>query len=386
MNRIMRTTGLLICIVMIISGLCACSQAAPTVAPVSEASSEPAAETAPEATPEATPSPVASEDVNPESGEVCHIYLGGAEDATTGMEMIDDTFNDDGSYRYEHITDDGMLCICEAGKLWNAGDASSPEEAAKEIASWILLSGEKYADVTVENNEEFGANVTYPVYIVSFTTGSNEDTWSWKAFTVATDTCGLVYAIGGPADFDEDMLALSDKYFPKLRVIDKDEGLETNDGVYKTDLYAYLGMNIDDVAVDFPDLQYDDSYKNSEGTTEVSEPADMMEKMSDGLALGGPFFTIDKSGTVVGVNYGGKTYCVCQISVGMPMSEAKELAKQQDFKFSRVEITHGTAKYVAIYDNGQYELCITSDEDGNTGKTDESDVEGNVDCLLINKL
>ena len=370
------------CVILMLSGLCACSSAAPA------ATSEPATAAEPAKEAETTPEPdrEAVEESNAESAieSVCTVYLGGAEDATNGMERVDDTFNDDGSYRYEHVSDDGMLAVCEVGKLLSGNELSSPEEAAVEMARWILLAGETSADETAKLNDEYSANATYPVYIVSFTTGSNEDTWSWKAYTVATDTCGLVYAIGAPADFDEDMLALAEKAFPKLRVIDKDEGLETNDGVYRTDLYDYFGKNIDDVAVDFPSLQYDDSYKtSSEDTTGISEPTWDMEKMSDGLALAGPFFTINKEGKVVGISYGGKTYCVNGISIGTPVSEAIETVKNSGFKFNRVEITHGNAKYVAIYDNGDTELCIVSDEDGNTQKTEEGDVTGNVDMINI---
>ena len=153
-----------------------------------------------------------------------------------------------------------------------------------------------------------------------------------------------------------------------------------------SDLIDYYGMNIDDVVIDFPDLQYDNSYKTGDEITEVSVPADKMERMSDGVALAGPFFLIDQKGTVVGINYGGLTYCICKVSVGMPMSEAADLVKSQGFQFADVEIAHGTAKYVAIYDNGEIQLSITSDADGDFGKTEESDVTGNVDCIMINSL
>ncbi|MBP5384267.1 MAG: hypothetical protein J6Y57_04770 [Lachnospiraceae bacterium] len=324
----------------------------------------------------------AEEPAEDETYDVCTVYLGGAENATDGMERVDDQFNDDGSYRTEHVSDDGMLSVCEVGRLWDENKPASEEEAAVEMAHWILLEGDTASEETVALSEEYTANTSYPVYVVSFLTGSNEDTWSWKAFTLSTDTCGLVYAIGAPADYDQDMIAMADTVFPELVVIDKDEDLETNDGIYKTDLSAYYGMHIDDVAVDFPDLQYDDSYKNSE-TTDVSEPADMMERRSDGIALGGPFFTIDNAGNVVAVSYGGQTYCICEITVGMPMSEAADLAKMHDFQFSYAEIAHGTATYVSVYDNGEMLLCISSDAEAELGKLEESDVTGNVEFIVL---
>lgn len=163
----------------------------------------------------------------------------------------------------------------------------------------------------------------------------------------------------------------------------KNEDLETNDETDMKDLFDYFEANIEHVATDFPDIQLDDSYKNSESTTEISPPADTMETMSDGLALAGPFFTVDGNGTIVGINYGGRTYSVCGIIAGTPMSEAAEIAKSHGFTFSNVEITHGSAKYVAIYENGGMQLCITSDADGDFGKTEESDVTGNVDSILL---
>lgn len=317
---------------------------------------------------------------------VCTLYLGGAEDASVGMEKVDGQLNEDGSYRNEYVSDDGMLSICEAGRPWTGDEPEDPEEAAVEMARWILLEGDVSSDETAELNEEYSSNCTYPVYIVAFTTGSNEDTWSWKAFTLGTDTCGLVYAIGAPADYDEEVTALAKEVFPKIRVVDKNEGIETSDVSYMTDLFDYFEADIDHVASDFPDIQYDDSYKNSEDTTEISPPADTMETMSDGLALAGPFFTVDKDGTVVGISYGGRTYSVCGITAGMPMSEAAEIAKSHGFTFSHVDIAHGTAKYVAIYDNGEMRLCITSDADGDFGRTEESDVTGNVDGILLMNL
>ncbi len=150
-----------------------------------------------------------------------------------------------------------------------------------------------------------------------------------------------------------------------------------------TDLADYYGKTIDDIAGAFPDLQYDDSYKTSVDATVISGPTDTMEKMSDGLALAGPYFAIDNDGKVVGVRYGGKKYKVCGITAGIPVSEAADIAKSNGYRFSSVEVAHGTAKYVAMYENGEAELSIVSDADGDFYKTEESDVTGNVDDLMI---
>ena len=166
---------------------------------------------------------------------------------------------------------------------------------------------------------------------------------------------------------------------------ESNDDFETNVETSMTDLYDYFEANIDHVATDFQELQYDDSYKNSDITTDISGPTDTMETMADGLALAGPFFTVDKEGTVIGISYGGGMYSVCGITTGMLMSEAAEIAKSHGFTFSRVEIAHGTAKYIAVYDNAGMELYISSDADGDFGKTEESDVTGNVESILLQR-
>ncbi len=195
----------------------------------------------------------------------------------------------------------------------------------------------------------------------------------WESDQVELD------GVNGDIMFERmELSEMSDEMTP-----DADEGAEAGEDSSMTDLFEYYGANIDNVATDIPELKYDDSYKSAEGTTEISPPAESMEKMSDGYALAGPFFTVDKSGTVVGVNYGGRKYYVCGITAGIPMSEAAQIAKSHGFTFSNVDIAHGTAKYVVEYDNGEMRLFITSDADGDFGKTEESDVTGNVDGILL---
>ena len=190
-----------------------------------------------------------------------------------------------------------------------------------------------------------------------------------------------------PAPADSESAAAAPAAVPEATEAgDSNEVVENDDVVQEKDLFDYYGANIESFAGDFSGLQYDDSYKTAEGGTTVSGPTDTMEMMSDGLALAGPFFTIDNNGDVIGIHYGGKKFTLCEIAVGMSMSEAADLAKSHGFNFSRVEIAHGTAKYVAIYDNGVEELSIVSDADGEFGKTEESDVTGNVDDIVIYKL
>lgn len=357
-------------------------------APASEAPAEEAPEAPVEEVPEEIPeSEMAEEDVSLDdeealAGESLAVWLGGAEEETADMEEYEESIEYVDGYRYDYISGDGILTVINTGWLGVPGDGS-PEDSAAEIAAWVLGEDETCADVSVESNDEYSANTTYPVYIVSFTTGENEDTRSWKVFTVATDTCGLAFGVSAPIDIEEDMIAFTDRVFPKLRVEDRD--LEASfPGISGLDLFDYFECSIEDVASAFPDLEYDDSYKtNTESSTTFSEPTDGMETLSDGLALAGPFFSVDNEGTVVGIYYGGKNQTICGLCGGMDMKEAGEIAKGHGFEFSRLDVAHGTANYVAVYNNGEMELAISSDAEGDTGKLEESDITGNVDSVSL---
>ena len=146
------------------------------------------------------------------------------------------------------------------------------------------------------------------------------------------------------------------------------------------DLYEFYGSKIEDVQAAYPDVKPD------EGEADMyCDPKDSMEKESDGLALAGPFFYTDSDGKVSEIQYGGTKYNVLGISAGMSMKDAGDLLKEKGFEFVNVEVAHGTATYGVFYEKDGISVLLTSDEMGEFGETEESDVKGNVASIFISK-
>ena len=81
------------------------------------------------------------------------------------------------------------------------------EEYAEYAAQFAALDtgeGEPY-NVTCFQDEDYTQNLSYPVYIVWYTTGSGEDQREWMVYTVDTDDYTYLYAFGTIADEADDM-------------------------------------------------------------------------------------------------------------------------------------------------------------------------------------
>ena len=81
------------------------------------------------------------------------------------------------------------------------------EEYAEYAARFAALdTGEgEPRDVTCFQDEDYTQNLSYPVYIVWYTTGSEEDQREWMVYTVDTDDYTYLYAFGTIADEADDM-------------------------------------------------------------------------------------------------------------------------------------------------------------------------------------
>ena len=142
-------------------------------APAPEAPAEEAPEAPVEEAPEESPeAEEAEEDVSLEdeealAGEPLAVWLGGAEEETADMEEYEGSIEYLDGYRYDYISGDGILTVVNTGWLGVPGDGS-PEDSAAEIAAWVLGEDETCADVSVESNDEYSANTTYPVYRIIY--------------------------------------------------------------------------------------------------------------------------------------------------------------------------------------------------------------------------
>ena len=124
----------------------------------------------------------------------------------TGMENLMNENYEDGTYTYEDMTQDGSVLVVDMAFQSLRTDETAEEyaEYAAQFAALDTGEGEP-RDVTCFQDEDYTQNLSYPVYIVWYTTGSGEDQREWMVYTVDTDDYTYLYAFGTIADEADDM-------------------------------------------------------------------------------------------------------------------------------------------------------------------------------------
>jgi hypothetical protein len=162
-----------------------------------------------------------------------------------GLRCLAAEANADGSYLRRDMTEDGQLLICQSGGVPAWEDGKDPEEYLLAAATALAESGD-VSSPFIEQNEEYSASMTYPVYIASFDTGANEDTRSWKVFAMDTDSGAFLYGLSVPADGAENLESLAADVFGHLTLVEpgmdiapQEETLEAQPGGWEGDSIVY---------------------------------------------------------------------------------------------------------------------------------------------------
>ena len=199
--------------------------------------------------PEETPEPTETETQTPWVDDSDFVYPG------LHLEVYDPPFeglrclaaeaNADGSYLRRDMTEDGQLLIFQRGGVPAWEDGKSPEEYLLAAAT-AMAESEDVSSPVIEKNEEYSANMTYPVYIASFDTGANEDTRCWKVFAMDTDSGAFLYGLSVPADGTEDLESLAADVFGHLTLVEpgmdiapEGETMEAQPGGWEGDSIVY---------------------------------------------------------------------------------------------------------------------------------------------------
>ena len=146
-------------------------------------------------------------DLIPASSDVASIpVLVGGGLPFTNMENLMNKNYEDGTYTYEDMTQDGSVLVVDMA-FQSLRTDETVEEYAEYAARFAALDtgeGEPY-NVTCFQDEDYTQNLSYPVYIVWYTTGSGEDQRQWMVYTVDTEDYTYLYAFGTIADEADDM-------------------------------------------------------------------------------------------------------------------------------------------------------------------------------------
>lgn len=149
------------------------------------------------------------------------VLMGGALPFTNMQNLLSEN-HDDGTYRYEDITEDGQLLVV------NTAEQSCFVPDVQELDDYLtacalsLSDAGTYELLSVEEHEEYSKNLSYPVYIVTYTAGENEDTREWTVFVMDTDICTYLYGFCAPPDAAADMGETYQNIFSQLYLSDEE--------------------------------------------------------------------------------------------------------------------------------------------------------------------
>ena len=147
------------------------------------------------------------------------VLMGGALPFTNMQNLLTEN-NEDGTYRYEDFTEDGQILIV------NAAEPTCFVPEVQDLADYLtacamsLSDADTYELLSAEENEEYSEHVSYPVYIVTYTAGENEDTRKWTVFAMDTDSVTYLYGFCEAVDTEEDMDEIYQNIFSQLYLSD----------------------------------------------------------------------------------------------------------------------------------------------------------------------
>ena len=199
--------------------LCGCGKEAENVTaeqPVAET-----AENAGSAMTEETPSSA------PEEEKVTNeLFLKGP--SYTGLSPIDNINNEDGSYKYRDMTEDGITVITNMCSRNSQSDGQDPAAYAENFVCALVDDTGSAKIINSRDDMTLSEKLTYPSYRVYWEAGSNEDSRQNAGVVVLTDNFTFYYGYGCPKDSYEEN---SDFYESELDCIEwMDAGVSAESG------------------------------------------------------------------------------------------------------------------------------------------------------------
>ena len=365
--------GMSLCIALILSSACGCAATGQNAASEQGAGSTDGIAGA-EEIPDAGPADAGEEDPFMKN----ELVIRGR--SYTGLTNLKNENSEDGTYFYEDMTGDGMTVITNM----SAPNAMKEEQDDEAYVSYFVSTFVEQGAKVVKTVQDQAGMIapSYLVYRVEWENGANEDSRKAVGVVVPTDLYTYYYGFACPLDFYEENEEFYLGELADVRLVeinDPSAGASGDAGTAAdtealSDLAIYFGADIEQALAGIPGLE--DSI--GDGT----EYGLRDEVTAEGV-LAGPFIYVDAQKKINGISYGGTKFSLAGISTGMPMEDAGKIAKDAGWKFVSVTFAHGTAHQVVTYENGDRELVVVSDADGDFGRSEESDIMGNVESVYL---
>ena len=152
-------------------------------------------------------------------GDVATVLMGGAL-PFTNMQTLQSENNEDGTYYYADATEDGQIIVVNTVFQSYWGNFDQTFEDYMTDCALTLADTNIFAVQNVEQNETYSENMSYPVYVVTYTSGENEDTRKWTVFAMDTDSYTYLYGFCSTLDAADDMESVYQDIFAGLYLSD----------------------------------------------------------------------------------------------------------------------------------------------------------------------
>lgn len=157
-------------------------------------------------------------DLVPDDGDAVPVLMSDAL-PFANIETLQSENHEDGTYYYEDMAEDGLILVVNTVLPRNfVDDAQTLEDYQNYLIGCALDLGKADTDrlQTVEQNDAYTRKMTYPVYIVTYTSGENEDSREWTVFAMDTDRYTYLYGICVTLDAADDFKPLYQDIFAGL--------------------------------------------------------------------------------------------------------------------------------------------------------------------------
>ena len=158
-------------------------------------------------------------DLISEDGDTVPILMGGAL-PFTDMESLQSENREDGTYYYADSTEDGHIIVVNTVLTNDSKDDSQTVEDYLISCALGLRDTDTYTFKTIEENVEYTKQMSYPVYIVSYTAGENENVREWTVFAMDTDCYTYLYGFSATLDAADNIESIYQNIFAGLYLSD----------------------------------------------------------------------------------------------------------------------------------------------------------------------
>ena len=158
-------------------------------------------------------------DLIPEDEYGVAVLMGG-ELPFTNMENLAAETYEDGTYYYEDMAEDGTTIVVNTVLPRDFADDEQTTEDYLIGCALDLADTDSWSLESVEQNEAYTMNMSFPVYIVTYIAGENEDSREWTVFAMDTDLYTYLYGFGTMLDEAENVKSVYPDVFAGLYMSD----------------------------------------------------------------------------------------------------------------------------------------------------------------------